>query len=249
LLIHGFLRAMARTSGTDRRAGLPAATSAASPTQPHRRRGRLGTPPATPLRLSRDATSDVTGGVTSGAAMCAQQLCRNAPARLVVGAPTDARSTAVDVHASLADVVGNTPLVRLNRVTGAVATPVYVKLEYVNPGGSVKDRAALSMVEAARRTGSCCPAAPSSRAPRATRESGLAMIARSRLLFSGDRENAAVARCAAIMARPTPVLPEVALDDGCRRAANCPSFSAASTIDSAARSFTLPPGLTYSSFT
>jgi cystathionine beta-synthase len=54
---------------------------------------------------------------------------------------------------SLAELVGDTPLVRLRKVTEGIACPVYAKLEYLNPGGSVKDRIALIMVEAAEKAG------------------------------------------------------------------------------------------------
>lgn len=50
-------------------------------------------------------------------------------------------------------LIGNTPLVKLNRVVPAGAADVYVKLEFFNPGGSVKDRIALAMVEAAEQSG------------------------------------------------------------------------------------------------
>jgi len=55
------------------------------------------------------------------------------------------------------DLVGNTPLVRLNAVTREVAPLVLAKVEYFNPGGSVKDRIALRMVEAAERSGALRP--------------------------------------------------------------------------------------------
>ena len=54
---------------------------------------------------------------------------------------------------SIADLVGRTPLVKLNRMTGAEEADVYVKLEYFNPGSSVKDRIALAMIEAAEKSG------------------------------------------------------------------------------------------------
>ena len=57
------------------------------------------------------------------------------------------------VAQSIVDLIGETPLVRLNRVTEGIACPVYAKVEYLNPGGSVKDRIATRMVEAAEREG------------------------------------------------------------------------------------------------
>jgi cystathionine beta-synthase len=59
----------------------------------------------------------------------------------------------VEVYESLIDVVGNTPLVRLRSVAAAVPAPVLAKIEYLNPGGSVKDRIALRMIEAAEASG------------------------------------------------------------------------------------------------
>lgn len=54
---------------------------------------------------------------------------------------------------SVIDLVGNTPLVKLNRLTGSEDADVYLKLEFFNPGSSVKDRIALAMIEAAEKTG------------------------------------------------------------------------------------------------
>lgn len=61
------------------------------------------------------------------------------------------------VHDSLIDLVGDTPLLRLRRVAADVAPTVLVKLEHFNPGGSVKDRIALRMVEAAEASGALPP--------------------------------------------------------------------------------------------
>jgi cystathionine beta-synthase len=49
----------------------------------------------------------------------------------------------------VADLIGNTPLVRLGPVAEGIEATVLAKLEYFNPGSSVKDRIALRMVEAA----------------------------------------------------------------------------------------------------
>jgi cysteine synthase A len=54
---------------------------------------------------------------------------------------------------SVADLIGNTPLVRLRKVTDGAGAEVLAKLEFQNPGGSVKDRIALSMIEAAEAAG------------------------------------------------------------------------------------------------
>jgi len=54
---------------------------------------------------------------------------------------------------NIAELIGDTPMVRLNRLPGASAATVLVKLEYFNPGGSIKDRICLSMIEDAERKG------------------------------------------------------------------------------------------------
>lgn len=54
---------------------------------------------------------------------------------------------------SVTELVGNTPLLKLNRVVPEDAADVYVKLEFENPAGSVKDRIALAMIEKAERDG------------------------------------------------------------------------------------------------
>jgi cystathionine beta-synthase len=63
----------------------------------------------------------------------------------------------MQVHDSLIEMFGNTPLVRLRRVIAGTAPQVLAKVEYFNPGGSVKDRIALRMVEAAEASGELRP--------------------------------------------------------------------------------------------
>lgn len=56
------------------------------------------------------------------------------------------------LYENILDMVGDTPLVKLNKVVSENMADVYVKLEKYNPGGSVKDRAALGMIEAAEKS-------------------------------------------------------------------------------------------------
>lgn len=57
------------------------------------------------------------------------------------------------IYASSLELIGKTPIVKLNQIVPEGAADVYVKLEFFNPGSSVKDRIALSMVEAAEKDG------------------------------------------------------------------------------------------------
>ena len=59
---------------------------------------------------------------------------------------------------SVLDLIGNTPLVKLNKVTEGIQATVLVKLEYMNPGGSAKDRIAVKMLDEAAKEGKINPA-------------------------------------------------------------------------------------------
>src|SRR4030042_1065783 len=59
----------------------------------------------------------------------------------------------MNVHANVLELVGNTPLVRLARMAEGLAGEVLVKMESMNPLGSVKDRIGLAMIEDAERRG------------------------------------------------------------------------------------------------
>ncbi|MFC5997669.1 cysteine synthase A [Quadrisphaera sp. GCM10027208] len=63
----------------------------------------------------------------------------------------------VRIYDDVTQVVGRTPLVRLNRLTEGCGATVAAKLEFSNPGGSVKDRIGVSMIEAAERSGQLRP--------------------------------------------------------------------------------------------
>ena len=57
------------------------------------------------------------------------------------------------IYHSITELIGQTPIVKLNHLVPEDSAEVYVKLEFFNPGGSVKDRIALSMIEKAERDG------------------------------------------------------------------------------------------------
>jgi cysteine synthase A len=61
------------------------------------------------------------------------------------------------IHTSILEVIGNTPLVRLNTITQGLDSDVLVKLEYLNPSGSLKDRIALEMIDQAEKAGDLKP--------------------------------------------------------------------------------------------
>jgi len=65
----------------------------------------------------------------------------------------------MNTYASVLQLIGKTPLVKLNHVTEGIEAQVYVKLENMNPGGSVKDRIGIAMIEAAERDGRLKPGA------------------------------------------------------------------------------------------
>ena len=78
---------------------------------------------------------------------------------------------------SIAELVGNTPVVKLNRMVDDNSADVYVKLEYMNPGSSVKDRIALAMIEAAEDDGKIKPGDTIIEPTSGNTGIGLAMIA------------------------------------------------------------------------
>ncbi|WP_438298304.1 cysteine synthase A [Sporosarcina sp. FA15] len=81
---------------------------------------------------------------------------------------------------NIAELIGNTPLVRLNRLPDSEGAAVYVKLEYFNPSGSVKDRAAYNMIVEAEKSGELVAAATIIEPTSGNTGIGLAMNAAAR---------------------------------------------------------------------
>ena len=84
------------------------------------------------------------------------------------------------VFESIADAVGGTPLFRLRGLGHGITAPVYAKAEFFSVGGSVKDRAALAMIEAAERDGTLRPGGTIVEATSGNTGIGLAIVGRQR---------------------------------------------------------------------
>src|SRR6266496_4397373 len=115
------------------------------------------------------------------------------------------------------DLVGNTPLVKLNALAEGVGATVLAKVEYFNPGGSVKDRIALRMIEAAEASGELRPGGTIVEPTSGNTGVGLAMVAQRkgyRCVFvcpdkvSEDKRNVLKAYGARVVVCPTAVPPE-----------------------------------------
>ena len=82
------------------------------------------------------------------------------------------------IHDSILDVIGGTPLVRLSRLASGLTPQVVAKVESLNPGGSIKDRVAVSLIEAAERDGRLQPGGTIVEPTSGNTGTGLAIAAR-----------------------------------------------------------------------
>src|SRR3954466_10269413 len=87
-------------------------------------------------------------------------------------------ATTSEIKDSLLDTVGETPLVRLSRIGAGFAPAIVAKVEYFNPGGSIKDRVAIRMVEAAETDGRLKPGGTIIEPTSGNTGTGLAIAAR-----------------------------------------------------------------------
>lgn len=120
-------------------------------------------------------------------------------------------------YENVVDLIGNTPLVKLRNVTEGISATVLAKIEYLNPGGSVKDRIALRMVEAAEQEGLLKPGGTIVEPTSGNTGVGLALVAQLkgyRCVFvcpdkvSEDKQNVMRAYGAEVVVCPTAVAPE-----------------------------------------
>ncbi|MFE3251507.1 cystathionine beta-synthase [Streptomyces sp. NPDC059209] len=120
-------------------------------------------------------------------------------------------------HDSMISLVGNTPLLKLGNVTSGIQATVLAKVEYFNPGGSVKDRIALRMIEAAEESGELLPGGTIVEPTSGNTGVGLAIVAQQKgyhCIFvcpdkvSTDKINVLRAYGADVVVCPTAVDPE-----------------------------------------
>src|SRR6187401_590283 len=118
---------------------------------------------------------------------------------------------------NVVEMIGNTPLIRLRSVTEGIAATVLAKVEYFNPGGSVKDRIALRMVEEAEKSGELKPGGTIVEPTSGNTGVGLAIVAQARgyhCVFvcpdkvSEDKRNVLAAYGARVVVCPTAVEPD-----------------------------------------
>ncbi|MEU7930956.1 cystathionine beta-synthase [Micromonospora echinofusca] len=118
---------------------------------------------------------------------------------------------------NVVELIGNTPLVRLRNVTAGIQATVLAKVEYLNPGGSVKDRIALRMVEDAEKAGLLQPGGTIVEPTSGNTGVGLALVAQLRgykCVFvcpdkvSQDKQDVLRAYGAEVVVCPTAVAPE-----------------------------------------
>ena len=121
------------------------------------------------------------------------------------------------VAETILDTIGNTPLVKLNHVTEGIAATVLAKIEYVNPGGSVKDRIAIKIIDAAEAEGKLKPGGTIVEPTSGNTGVGLALVAQQRgykCIFvcpdkvGEDKINVLKAYGAEVVITPTSVPPE-----------------------------------------
>jgi len=123
----------------------------------------------------------------------------------------------VKYAAHISDLVGNTPLVRLSSVTRGIEATVLAKIEYLNPGGSVKDRIARKMIDAAEASGELAPGGTIVEPTSGNTGVGLALVAQQRgysCVFvcpdkvSQDKQDVLSAYGARVVVCPTAVPPD-----------------------------------------
>ncbi|HWI75228.1 MAG TPA: pyridoxal-phosphate dependent enzyme, partial [Baekduia sp.] len=129
-------------------------------------------------------------GIVADLAECSSELQRNCNDSAEVwllgrrsaslNAMEPAVQTRPDIRDSILQTIGGTPLVRLSRLGAGLTPQLVAKVEALNPGGSIKDRAAVAMIEAAERDGLLRPGGTIVEPTSGNTGAGLAIVAAQR---------------------------------------------------------------------
>ncbi len=98
------------------------------------------------------------------------------PPSLLCRVPTTSSTSRLRVSDDITKLVGDTPMLQLKKLVPSGSADIFVKLEYLNPGGSVKDRAAIGLIERAEREGKLRPGGTIIEATAGNTGIGLALI-------------------------------------------------------------------------
>src|SRR5205807_9096539 len=123
------------------------------------------------------APGNMTNRMAIPAARGSRILLRKHSWRFPLATTATDRRTGMRYYDDALQAIGNTPLIRLNKVTDGAQCLVLAKVEYMNPGGSVKDRPALAMLEAGEKAGYLKPGGTIVEPTSGNTGSGLAMAA------------------------------------------------------------------------
>src|SRR3954465_11971886 len=206
----------------------PARLAARAAHELHTKGGSLHPDLVAELRGRIPREVGVVGDVVEAAAVAAELHNAGLPVTLYTDDATPAaagvrvlpvsdRGAPMEVADSLLGLVGNTPLVRLHRVGRDLSCHLLAKLEMLNPGGSVKDRPAVAMIDAAERDGRLRPGGTIVEPTSGNTGVGLAIVAarrRYRCIFTmpdkiaGEKIALLRAYGAEVIVCPTGVAPE-----------------------------------------
>ena len=168
-------------------------------------------------RYQKTSHTSSGGALTSSEKACFCIGDREPRTTVASDAGVTASEPRMEIADSILDLVGNTPLVRLGRVGPALQCTLVAKVEMVNPGGSVKDRPAIAMIDAAERDGLLQPGGTIVEPTSGNTGVGLAIVAAQRgyhcIFVMSDKmsdEKVALLRAygAEVVVCPTAVPPE-----------------------------------------
>src|SRR3954454_11159547 len=141
------------------------------------RRGSLLNGPPDPADTTTTG-EEADSGQAPNSTVIADYIGRDRPGLTLDIMSTRATDAGTEIRDSILDTIGETPLVRLSRIGAGLTPEIVAKLEAFNPGGSIKDRVAVRLIEAAERDGRLKPGGTIIEPTSGNTGTGLAIAAR-----------------------------------------------------------------------